>query len=462
MRYFMDVGGRLSRELVFAAGTTPTLRPGAPLEVEGVAHDRTIVVSAVSRLAARAVVRGTAGTKKLLVILVQWPASGRSTGVISTTASTANAFVFGSTDQQRRSVKQWYEDVSYGQLEWTGDVTSILRIADPGSCDLYAIANRSDAAATAAGYTLGDYTNRMYDVPPGYCHSSAGEIAGPRSWILDGLRDIGDGYQRMAPDHELGHNLGEWHGHGLDCGSDTLTAACIEGASGAIECDAGGSPPCINEYGDAYDVMGNNWTSDGWDAVNWFGIWHEMRLGWVSGRTITDDQPTTAQDHAFTIAPIESGTGDVGLTLTTDTGRRYVVEYRQPLSQDAFLIHDPVATSGVLISMANPVAGSAPDTGQVTLDTRPDSDLSSTYSDWFDAPLGVGQTFTDVDGSFSLRVDSAAASGASVTVHWVGTTALDQMDPRRPRAPRSCSTASGFTGRRVRARCLATLRTGAR
>jgi len=51
MHYFMDLGGRLSRELVFTAGTTPTLRPGVPLEVEGVAHDHTIVVSAMSRLA---------------------------------------------------------------------------------------------------------------------------------------------------------------------------------------------------------------------------------------------------------------------------------------------------------------------------------------------------------------------------------------------------------------------------
>jgi hypothetical protein len=366
------------------------------------------------------------------VILVRW---GSST--IATTPTQGNDFVFGTTDPLRRSVKQWYEDVSYGQLEWTGGVTSsVLTIADPGACDLYQIANRADTAATNAGYTLSNYDNRMYDFPSGYCHSSFGEIGGPRSWIEDGLStaDLADGYARMAPDHELGHNLGEYHGHGLDCGANTITSSCVIGASGAMECDYGGTAPCVSEYGDAYDVMGNNWTGDSLDGVNWFGIWHEMNLGWVSGRTLTDIQPSGAQDHPFSIGPIESGTGDVGLKLETAAGRTYVVEYRQPLGQDAFLASYPEATTGVTISMANPVAGFGADNGAVTLDTTPASDNSTLYSDFFDAPLAVGHSFSDLGGSFTLKLDAASPIGASVTVHWTGsgaggTTPMDQMDP---------------------------------
>jgi hypothetical protein len=433
MHYFLDVGGRLSRELIFSGVTN--LRPGAPLEVHGAGREGAVVVSGVSRLAARAApAPSTVGTRKLLVILVAWPGH-----TVSTDPATANDFVFGTGDLQRRSVKQWYEDVSYGQLEWTGDVTPILNIVAPtGGCNLSTIANRSDTAAAAAGYTLGNYDNRMYDFPDGYCNGAFGEVAGARTWISDGLFDIDDGYQRMVPDHELGHNLGEWHGHGLDCGANTLTSACITGAGGgAPECDSSFpplppvSPPCVSEYGHAYDVMGNNWTSDGVDAVNWFGIWHEMQLGWVSGRTITDNQPATTQDHPFTIGPIERNSGDVGLTLNTTAGRTYVIEYRQPLGQDAFLSGYPDATDGVLISMANPVSGFGSDTGPVNLDTAPGSDASNTYSDWFDAAMGVGETFTDVDGGFSLTVDAVSPTGASVTVHWIGapsTTTLDQMD----------------------------------
>jgi hypothetical protein len=436
MHYFLDVGGRLSRELTFP--TTQGLRPGVGLEVTGVGRGDTLAVTTAARMPARAATPSTVGTRTLLVVLVQW-----SGGFLSTTQAGANAFVFGTTDPLRRSVKQWYEDVSYGQLEWTGDVTPVLTITGPSTCNLTQIANRSDAAATAAGYTPGSYDDRMYDFPAGYCNNSFGEIAGPRSWIEDGLidpsnpaYDPGDeGYVRMIPDHELGHNLGEYHGHGLDCGADTLTSACIAGASGATECDfAGGAPPCVSEYGDAYDVMGSNWTGEETSSqgVNWFGIQHEMQLGWVSGRTITDNQPATSADHPFTIGPIERSTGDVGLTLHTSAGRTYEVEFRQALGQDAFLSKYPAATSGVQISMVNPVAGFGSDTGLATLDTHPDSDNSTLYADWFDAPLALGQTFTDVGGAFTLSLDAASSTGASVNVHWSeppGVTALDQMDP---------------------------------
>ena len=428
MHYYLDVGGRMSRELTFA--TVPHFRPGAPLEVHGVGHGDTVAVTGVSRLVAAAAPAPSAiGTRNLLVILVKWTGS-----TLTTNQTAANDFVFSTTDPQRRSVTQWYDDVSYGQLTWIGVVTPVLTIAAPSGCDLTTIANRSDSAATAAGYTLGNYDNRMYDFPTDACGGSYGEVGGARSWIDDGLSDMSNGYQRMAPDHELGHNLGEWHGHGLDCGANTITSGCITAAAGASECEYGGTPPCVSEYGDAYDVMGNNWTGDNVGGVNWFGIWHEMQLGWVSGRTLTDNQPASAADHPFTIAPIESRTGDVGLTLNTSAGRKYVVEYRQPLSQDSFLTNYPAGTSGVQISMANPVSGFGADTGPANLDTTPNSaafDAIHLYEDWFDAPLAVGQTYTDA-GGFTLTLNSVAASGASVTVHWLGAptvTTLDQMDP---------------------------------
>ena len=121
----------------------------------------------------------------------------------------------------------------------------------------------------------------------------------------------------------------------------------------------------------------------------------------------------------------------MGLTLTTSAGRTYVVEYRQPLSQDAFLSNYPAATNGVTISMANPVSGFGADDGAVTLDTTPNSDTSTQYSDFEDAPLAVGHSFNELGGAFTLTVDSVAPAGASVTVHWAGApgvTPLGQMD----------------------------------
>jgi hypothetical protein len=134
-----------------------------------------------------------------------WPGQ-----TISTTRAIATEFVFGASDSRRRSTVQYYEDVSYGQLTWTGDVTPTLSIADPLGCsnrtDLYEIAHLADNAAVAAGYNLSDYDNRMYNFPSNYCGQAAwGEISGARSWISNELWNIADGFARMQPDHELGH-----------------------------------------------------------------------------------------------------------------------------------------------------------------------------------------------------------------------------------------------------------------
>lgn len=429
-RYFLDRHGRMSEELRFPS--PPGLRPNTPVEVSGVEQDGTLAVKGVRKLGTAEAPPTTTGTKQLLVILMSWGPS------LATSRATATSFVFGTTDPARRSVTQYYTDVSYGQLTWTGQVTPVLSVADPGSCALNTIANAGDAAAANAGYTLANFDNRMYVFPDDACGSGGwGEVAASRTWIVDGLANIDSGYQRMVPDHELGHNLGAYHGHGLECGADTITRACITGAQGR-SCDDGGAAPCISEYGNSFDVMGNNWTSDNNDAVNWFALWHGRRLGWVSGRVITDPQPAAAADHTFTVGPIEQQSGNVGLVLTTAAGHTYTVEYRQPIGQDAFLTRYPDATSGVLIARDDPVAGSDP--GPIALDTSPDSNLApyctagtyTAYCDWFDASLNVGATYTDVDGAFTLTVNAATTAGAGVTVHWAAApsaTSVGEMDP---------------------------------
>ena len=425
--FYLDQHGRMSEELSFPR--PPGIKPNTPVQVTGVEKNGVLHASEIHQVGPPPAAPTTIGNKKLLVILLDWGVG------LKTTPSKANAFVFGTSDIQRRSVTQYYTDVSYGQLTWSGDVTTILTIANPGGCVLNTIANSGDTAATNAGYTLSNYDNRMYVFPDpsNDCTSRArGEISGARTWIADGLADISDGYERMLPDHELGHNLGEYHAHGLECGSGIISSACIVGAK-SRSCENGTGSPCVSEYGNAFGLMGNNWTSNDYDAVNWFGIWDENRLGWVNGRVATDAQPGGVANNTFTIAPIEASTGTVGLFLTTSAGHTYAIEYRQPLSQDSFLTNFPDATSGVLISRDDPVSGSDP--GPIAVDTSPDSNLSpfcsdyTEYCDWFDASLNTGATYADVDGAFTLTVNSTSSSGASVTVHWAaaGGTSLGEM-----------------------------------
>src|SRR5439155_26159399 len=123
-------------------------------------------------------------------------------------------------------------------------------------------------------------------------------------------------------------------------------------------------------YGFSYDLMGNNWTSDGYDAVNWLALAHQIDLGWFAGRFVDVSPPSGLQSQTYAIAPIEQRTpsSTQGLVITTAT-RRYFVEFRQPLGQDAFRSHWADATSGVLISMRDYVSCGAPEYGN--LDTAP-------------------------------------------------------------------------------------------
>jgi hypothetical protein len=344
------------------------------------------------------------GTRSLLVINVVW--SGTS---LTATKAEETAFLFGTTDPARRSTKQYYQDVSYGQLNWTGTVTDTLTIEAPNGCDSTGIANAADSAATSAGYNPSNYQHVMYNFPdPGCSAAGFGQAPGRRSWIVDGLWNIGDGYSRMTPAHELGHNIGEQHGHGLQCGTAVVTASCLASTSS------------LNEYGNSYDLMGNNWTSDPYDAINWMALPHSITLGWLSasGRVASTTDPGSAATQSFVIKPIEASGGTVGLVLDTPA-HRYFLETRSAVSQDAFLTNFPSATSGLLISMRNDLPGG--DTGALNLDTKPDS-CSDQYDfcEFNDAPLQVGQTLTDVDSNFTLKLDSKDTNGAAFHINWHG------------------------------------------
>jgi hypothetical protein len=217
----------------------PSPEPRSPVAVEGVRRGAAVEVTGLRVLGAAPPAPAATGTRDLLVILVTW---GSET--LRTTQAAAQEFVFGA---DARSTGSWYQDVSYGQLDWEGAVTPVLTVADPGSCDLYEIAAAASTAAEAAGYNPDGYDHQLVNFPGGYCDSRGfGEVPGTYSWVQDGLAGLDDGYERLLPAHELGHNLGRHHSHGLECGAVTISAACL------------GSSSSNEEYGNAWDVMGNN------------------------------------------------------------------------------------------------------------------------------------------------------------------------------------------------------------
>jgi len=186
--------------------------------------------------------------------------------------------------------------------------------------------------------------------------------------------------------HELGHNLGLSHAQSLYCTGPDGQVTSLEVTGGSCS---------IWEYGDPFDSMGNNWIGFQYSAS------YKARLGWIPSSGIT----SVSQSGTYTIAPSEVTTGQPQvLRIPLPSGATYDLDVRQPFGQfwDAQVADYPALLNGVEIRRADQW------TTQL-VDTTPDGNFS-------DAPLQVGQTFTDGAAGISIRTESVGPDSATVHV----------------------------------------------
>src|SRR5438093_514521 len=196
--------------------------------------------------------------------------------------------------------------------------------------------------------------------------------------------------------HELGHVLGLYHSHALECGATTLGTDCS-----------------VWEYGDVLDILGNT-------SAGHFNAFQKEQLGWL-GNAIA----TVGANAVYTLDPYEAPLGvnpkALKLPKSVDplTGRTtwYYVEARQAIGFDSFL-----STNSNLINGSNVLNGVVIHTGSDgdinssnLLDMTPASSTWSQY-DWNDPALVVGQTFFDPGAGVTITLTSAGSTGAAVSV----------------------------------------------
>jgi hypothetical protein len=330
------------------------------------------------------VLPSTFGDHKVLVILVRFldtPASA------SPSVSAVQQTLFGTTGS---SVNTFYRENSYQQTSFSGTVVGPVTIPiNSSGCDVNKIATLAQTAAKSlAGILLGSFNHLMYAFPSSGCtwwgYGSIGGAPG-QTWVNGSLTPV-------VASHELGHNLGLYHSHALECGAASMGGSCSS-----------------IDYGDVFDVMGSGNGPSHLNAVQ------KNLLGWLDYNASPPITEVTTSG-TYTIDPLETaGTNPKALRIKTAADDWLYVEYRRPVGFDGYLSSNPNVMGGVLVHYFN---GSAD--GIYLLDMTPAT------SSWNDPALGVGQTFQDTVGKVSVTTSWVNGTTAGINVTVSGPTCVRQ------------------------------------
>ncbi len=240
------------------------------------------------------------GNKRAIVILCSF-----SSAPIEGTVSEIQGRMFTNAV----SVNTLYQEYSYGNVSWSGDVLGPVMINADGNvynptlwCDL------ADSAAVSQGYVISDYTVHVYAFPTAV---SAGNYAyavsaavGPRV-VTFHVHDL------FAYGHEVGHSLGMHH------------ASTDEDNNGVLE----------DEYGDRTDLMGSR--SYHPNAP------HKIQMGWLPERSTAGNGgwTTIVSNGTYQLSPLESTPNSVPFSqafkIISPSGDPYIFSYRRPILFDS-------------------------------------------------------------------------------------------------------------------------------
>ncbi len=319
----------------------------------------------------------TEGTKKLLIIRVDFPDAVGQVVSDATLTSLIN------------NMSTHWTEMSYGKMTWTtqgagSDFTPTLRLPN-GHASYTSFPTMLAAARAAAKAANYDYLNYTHDVvvtgsKPGVGFGGIAYVGARGAWLANSQWNLG------VCSHEVGHNFGLNHAGFWDTTDGTTI-----GDGAAVE------------YGNPYDHMGG--ASSSTDAH--FGARQKNYLDWIADTDvvkITANGTTTTRIRAFDKT---AAAGVKALAVDrTGTSNDYWLEYRQ-----TFTDTNAWAKDGVLMNWGDVnISNMKP----LLLDWTP----GTTSKD--DAPLLIGRTFSDVAAGIHITpvLRGADANGVS----WIDVT----------------------------------------
>ncbi|MBV0934589.1 Ig-like domain-containing protein [Marinobacterium weihaiense] len=387
-------------ELHFA-GNAPQLKHGRQVELEGLLVEADAGDSLDGDIAL---------STETLMLAADGDATGGSTGGSAADSATLGAqstlvinVNFSDNNSQPWPPEQarttvfgeasaFLHENSFGQTWLEGEVTPWLTLGiNSNGCDTSAITAAAHDAATAAGYDLSRYNRLIFAMPytAGCGFSGVGSVGGTQSTML-----INGSMYWFTIAHEMGHNLGLFHSHALECGDQVIGSQCSS-----------------DEYGDGVDIMGR--------VNGHFTTFQKERLGWLDSRHIL----TLAESGIHQLEPYAGQPGNAPKALKIPRGvdaasgqpEWLYVEYRQASGHDSILASNDNVQNGVVVHTG---ISNKPNSSFL-LDMTPGSKASN-YTDTRDPALEVGQQFTDPESGITLATQWVDGSRASVNVDMPG------------------------------------------
>jgi hypothetical protein len=313
----------------------------------------------------------TLGQQNTLVILVNFQ------------DNTSQPYTVTSMQSLMASVNDFMVEASYGQTSVVSSVGGWYTISMNAVCSTTPIKDLARQAATNAGYDLTLYNRFIYAFPLINCFFSGVTIGSNDTWI-NGTPE----HREIV--HELGHQFGLEHAHGMECGSLSLCAGTVV------------------EYGDDSDTMGSGESGH-------YNAFHKERLGWLNFGTAPPIQEIvtggTYSIPAYALQNNDPKALKILKSVDPSSGHRtyYYLEYRQPIGFDA-TISRPGMYDGVLVKLGTELEPGS----SFILDMTPNSQAA--FDDWSDARLQVGHSYYDSDAQINIQTLSLSASLATVLI----------------------------------------------
>lgn len=409
-RYVFFLSTATERLEMRFTGNHPTLQTGDRVRARGRSANGVLALDSANNVQTlAAALPNTFGALKTLVILVNFTDNATQP---YTVAAAQNVFNTTSNFDLENSYNQsWLTGVANPNV--SADIVGWFTINQSSTvCNYSETATLADQAASSAGVNLANYQRRVYAFPNNACSWwGLGMVGGnpSKSWINGSL-------QLRVVGHEMGHNLGLYHSHSLDCGAAVIGSTCT-----------------TSDYGDYFDIMGS--------SSYHFNAFQKERLGWLNYNA-SPPITTVLTDGVYLISPYETDTDDpkaLKILKATDpaTGKKtyYYLEVRRPIGFDAGLASNANVMNGVLVHSGS----------ESSANTSYILDMTPGTASWSDPTLTVGQTYSDPDAGLSFTVLSVDATGATVSVTFTpgGTGTCTRSNPNVTLSPSNQTVAIG-------------------